>query len=270
MLLFINTSFALEYQSARTTSLAGGGRAGCLLTDTVTLNPSMLGFYQISALSGTLNWTTPGAGRSLYNLSVIDGNNQWFSAGLGFTRALKGDFIRLAVSKKIDYWLSVGAHAKRFNLRAKELPPGLESFTAFDGGASVTFGIPKEWLPSPLILISLTSDNLHHAQSVEKYFGPKEYGISTKVNINDLLLLYGDFIEHISYFNGGYPMYHGSAEISLGSEFFIRGGMFGFRSTGWSLGGGWVGPKVGLNYGFQNRTSDPREKLQTLTLDLYM
>ncbi len=269
MLLLINHANALNYQSARTTSLAGAGRAGCLLTDTVTLNPSMLGLYEISALSGTLNWFRPAADLSLYNISVIDGTNPWFSAGLSFTRARKGDFIHLAVSKKIDYWISVGAHAKRFNIRTKDLPPNVQDYIRFDGGASVTVAIPKEWISTP-VLVSLTSDNLHHNEDAEKYLGPKEFGLSTKVNMKDLLLVYGDFIEHISTYYGGYPMYHAGAEISLGNELFVRGGMYGFRNTGWSIGGGWVGPKVGLNYGFQKQTSDAFEKLHTVTLDFYM
>lgn len=229
----------------------------------------MLGLYQISALSGTMNWIRPASEISLYNISVIDGTNPYVSAGLSLTRAKKGDFIHLALSKKIDYWISVGIHAKRFNLRSKDLPPNVESYTVFDGGASVSIAIPKEWSSYP-ILLALTSDNLHHATGAEKYLGPKEFSFAAKINFKDLLLVYGDFVHATSTYYGGYPMYHSGAEIALGNEFFARGGMFGFRNTGWGLGGGWVGPKLGLNYGYQKQTNESQEKLHTLTLDLYM
>lgn len=257
-------ALALDYQSPRTLSLARGGRAGALLTDTVTLNPSLLGFYPVAALSGSLFWFNPRVDSGLFHASVIDGTNPLFSAGFAFTRTNYMDVIHLSVAKKISQMFSVGAHGKRFATRSNSLAARGSSFASFDGGVSVTAVL------SPLpIQVALTSDNLNNAEKYESWIGPREYAAAVKANLNDILIGYGDYVQKHSH--GGFsPSYSGGAELALGEGFFLRGGLFGFSEKGWSAGGGWLGPKIGFNYGYQKQQSPKPQTLQAVSVDIFM
>ncbi len=260
---------ALDFQSARTLSLAGGGRGGALLEDTTTLNPSMLGFYPISSISGTLDWIKPGNGTRMFHVGVIDGRNEYVAAGISFTRNQEVDVFHLALAKQALPWLSFGVHAKRFTTRQEQLPPLVKSITGYDYGVSASVATPKDMLAWP-VQVGITADNLIHTAGYEQYVGPKQYAIGAKTNIKDILLLYADFVEGVFSGKGALPAYSGGAEISLGNDFYIRGGGFGFRDKGWGAGGGWVGPKVGLNYGYQKQTLEISNFQHAVTMDIYM
>ncbi|MBI3544448.1 MAG: hypothetical protein HY075_14345 [Deltaproteobacteria bacterium] len=121
------------------------------------------------------------------------------------------------------------------------------------------------------VQIGLTADNVLHKAADEPYVGPKQLGGGFKVTMNKMLMLYGDAVENFSNFAGAFPTYAGGAEISLGSDVYVRGGLFGFREKGWSFGGGWVGPKIGVSYGYQNRHEQANRSFDhAITMDIFM
>ncbi len=267
--------FCLDFQSARTLSLAQGGRGGALLNDTITLNPSLLGFQNIASLSGTMNWLNSPSGPSPqahknFNVSVVDGKNEYVAAGVSFTRKPSLDVFHGSLAKKVAQWFSVGVSVKRFSTKSNSDAAAGKSKTGFDGGASFSIVSPPEVSSIP-IQIGFTSDNLLNKISHEPFLGPRQIGAGTKININQLLLLYGDVLGHFPISAKAYPLFTLGSEFALGNDFFARGGLLGFKKEkGWGTGVGWVGPKIALNYGFQRKTYPQTHFQHALTLDLYM
>jgi hypothetical protein len=166
--------------------------------------------------------------------------------------------------------MSVGTSVKRFTTRSNPLAASGQAVTGYDAGTSLAFAIPPSISETP-IQVGLTADNLLHKPANEPYVGPKQYGGGMKVTMNKQLMLYGDLVENFSNFRGAYPTYSGGAEISVGWDFYLRGGLFGFTEKGWGTGLGWVGPKIGVNYGFQSRRFEAERSFEhAITMDLYM
>lgn len=257
---------AVDFQTSRILALGTTGRGGALLNDTILLNPSLLGFQPVQSISGTYKWVEDKA----FNVSVIDGKNKYFQAGIGYTRMPDLDFIHLALAKRATNWLSFGTTAKRYSTRANNLAANGQEVSGFDGGPSVSVAFPKE-VTGVALQLGLTGDNLTHKAADEKYLGPKQAGAGIKVNLRDILLLYGDYVQFFPSSSGSYNSYAGAAELSLGADLYARAGLFGFREKGWSLGAGWLGPKIGINYGYQNkRVAAERSFEHAVTMDLYM
>lgn len=272
-------ALALDFQSSRTLSLAQGGRGGALLNDTITLNPSLLGFQPVSSFSGTFNWldgskyATDDSQRT-YNASVIDGKNQYVNAGISFTRRPDLDFIHVALAKRVIPSLSTGMTVKRFTTRqgAKALLSGSgTAVSGFETGLSVSFAMPPEVSSFP-IQIGFTADNLLHRARDEQHVGPRQLGVGAKISLEKVLMVYGDIIENFSNFSGAYMQWAGGAEVAIGNGFFTRGGLLGGKyQKGFGYGGGWVGPKIGVSYGFQNRLiAADRNYQHAVTMDIFM
>jgi len=275
LLLTGKAGYALDFQSSRTLSLGQTGRGGALLTDTIQLNPSLLGFQSAFALSGTYNWFSSTASpqssnnRTL-NAAVIDGKNEYVSAGLSYTRRIDLDMIHVGLGKRVLPWLSIGATAKRFNTRSNSVAVEGRQVADFEGGVSTSVALPKETVGLP-IQFGATLDNIRHLAGHEAYIGPRQAGVGTKVTVNNMLMLYADYVRSFSRIKGDYNEYHGGAELALGSEFYARGGLFGKNQSGFSYGVGWVGPKIGVNYGFQyQKELADRARVHAITVDLYM
>ncbi len=249
----------LDFQSARTLGMSKGGRAGALLSDTVILNPSLLGFYNLAAVSGTYYWKNPKADRGIFNVSAIDGTNEYVSAGLAYTNIEKGKLIHLALAKKALPILSFGTHFKRIDDRKENIE--------YDGGLSASFGLAKDTVSVPFQL-SLVADNIR--QKFTSITGPREISISGKANVNDIMLLYLD--DAVRFYKNGdrTSLYSIATEINLGNELYARLGVFRGAEKGWSIGGGWVGPKIGLNYGYQKESSTTQETRHAATMEIYM
>lgn len=260
---------ALDFQSSRTLSLGGSGRGGAMLTDTITLNPSMLGFQPVAALSGTYNWLNPDAGNN-FNVAVIDGRNPYVNAGFSFTRKTSEDLFHLSLAKRVVPWLAVGVSGKRFATRSNATAATGGSQVGYDGGLSATVALPTETVGIPL-QFGIVGDNLANRVENERYIGPRQLGTGIKANLNNILLLYGDYVQNFSNLLGNYSTLSGGLEVALGSEIFARAGAFGFRENGWSAGIGWVGPKIGIAYGYQNRRFDAERSFShAVTADIFM
>lgn len=270
-----NTAWCLDFQSSRTLSLAQTGRGGALLNDTITLNPSLLGFQPVSSVSGTYNWLnnaqTSGSDNRAFNVSVIDGKNEYVNAGLSYTRRPDLDFIHVGLAKRVSSFMSVGISAKRFTTSSNNAAAHGAQVSGIEGGASVSFAPPPDLTYGIPVQIGITADNLRNKSEYTPYVGPRQIGGGVKVNLNKLLMLYGDTVENFTPGMGAFPSYASGAEISLGNDFYARGGLMGFREKGWSTGLGWVGPKIGISYGYQNRHVQAERSFQhAVTCDIYM
>ncbi|MBI3556799.1 MAG: hypothetical protein HY074_11090 [Deltaproteobacteria bacterium] len=206
----------------------------------------------------------------LFNVSVIDGKNQYVNAGLSFTRRPDLDLIHVALAKRATEWLSFGTTVKRFTTSKNNVASQGAQISGFEGGLSMGIALPPTVTTLP-VQIGLTADNLRHKVQDEQYVGPRQLGGGVKVTFNKKLMLYGDTVENFSNFSGAFPTYSGGAEIAVTDDIYVRGGMFGFVEKGWSAGGGWVGPKIGLSYGYQNRHQGAvRSFDHAVTMDIYM
>jgi hypothetical protein len=274
LFLTVNAN-ALDFESARTTGLSGSGRGGPLMTDTIFVNPSALAFQNVQALSGTFDWLTnpaspPGTTNHLFNGSVVDGKNQYVDAGLAFTRRPDLDLIHLALAKQVMPWGAIGATVKRFSSGSAN-PQSINQVTGFDGGLSAAVVIPADMLASPQVSFGLTAENLIHDAAKEATIGPRQLGGGVKATFEKLLALYADAVVNQSNVSGAWTTYSGGAEIGLGSDFYIRGGLSGYRQKGWSYGVGWTGPKIAINYGFQNAHLDALRSIDhVITIDIFM
>jgi hypothetical protein len=255
--------------------LAQSGRGGALLTDTITLNPSLLGFQPAAALSGTYDWinnndTPSGMGNHILNASVIDGKNEYVNAGVAYTRRADVDLIHVALAKRVLPWLSLGASGKRFATRSNTVTASGQQVTGIDGGLSLSVALPPEVIAIP-IQVGLTADNLRNQVTAEPYLGGRELGGGFKVTLSKTLMVYGDLVEKFSNSKGAIPTYSAGAELALMGDFYVRGGLLGFRERGWATGIGWIGPKLGIGYGYQNRHLDADRTFDhALTMDIYM
>ena len=275
MVFFSNLEAAeiLDFQSARSLSLAGGGRGGPLLTDTIQQNAAFMGFQQVQSVQGTYNWlnltpTVPSVTQRVLNFSVMDGKNPYAQGGIALTRRPDFDIIHVAVARKITDWLSVGGIAKRFKAR-----PAMEEisgdYTGYDGGVSLAIAPNPVGVAVP-VQFGVSVDNLVRRSSDEARMGGRKVAVGMKANLKNILSVYGDFVETFGKNTPTYPHYSASAELSLGSEFYARGGLYGFKETGWGAGGGWMGPKIGINYGYQKKLT-PRDGFEhALSIDIYM
>jgi hypothetical protein len=260
-----------DFQSARTLSLSQGGRAGALMTDTIVMNPSMLGFQPLVAFSGTGFWQREESSNRGFNLGVVDGKNELFTAGLSFTRARQFNIFHLSAAKKVFQWLSLGAHGKRYSSRSTTPLPAARGITGYDGGLSATVSLPKGALPLPLN-IALTSDNLLSKSGHEESIGPRQVAVGAKTSVVDVLIFYLDYVQYLpeNFPSYGKPSLGG--ELSITPELFARVSAFGFRERGWGLGAGWLGPRVALNYGYQRQNQLPANRgfTHAISLDVFL
>ncbi len=266
-ILFLNfisldSATAFNFQSSRTLGLAQTGRGGALLGDTITVNPSLLGFQPISAVSGTFQWLTDA---HEMNVSVIDGKNQYAKAGVSYTRRSSTDLFHLGIAKDITSFMAFGISGKRFSTR-QNAPV---TKTGIDTGASVSFQGKAFEFPWQL---GLVADNLVAKPDHEVFIGAREIGAGAKLTLNDILMVYADGVNHFSKKYGNYITYSGAVELALLGDFFARGGVIGFVERGWSAGIGWVGPRLGISYGYQSITdiSKNRSFLHAVSMDLFI
>ncbi len=275
LLIGSTSAFSEEFQSSRTLSLGRTGRGGAILNDTIHLNPALLGFQAGQAASGTYNWVStpsiaPGSDRN-FNVSVVDGKNQYLAAGISFTRQPTLDLIHVATARKVFDDLAFGVSVKRFSTRNSnaEAAKGKQTVSGFEGSTSLAYNFSQTFIGP--IQLGLMADNLRHKKEDEAYVGPRQIGFGTKLTVSSLLMIYGDVVENFSHEKGTFPTYAAGTEVSLGSDLYARGGLYGFRETGWSGGLGWIGPKIGFSYGYQTRKQEAERGYQhSVTMDIYM
>src|SRR5690606_36618254 len=94
-LFLSSTTWGSDFHSPRSSALGGSGRAGPLLNDAITLNPSFCSFLPAYSFSANYSfyegpgYQTPAGPNShsghVYNLSIQDGRTELLQAGVSLT-----------------------------------------------------------------------------------------------------------------------------------------------------------------------------------------
>lgn len=256
-LSFFSSAWGSDFHSPRSAALGGSGRAGPLLNDAITLNPSFCSFLPAYSFSANYsfyegpNYQTPTGptvhGGHVYNLSIQDGRTELFQAGVSFTQRRDAAFIHLGLSKAFLKRYSAGLSGKliRGNV-SEQLSPEM----VFSASAVFT-----DWLQ-----IALVGDNLLEQPETAEFGIYREFVLGTKINVMGIVLGYFD-----PFWAPSLPLESGGLGFSAGLEFvifkdfFLRAGNFynayvpfqGVRGKGVGLGLGWIGPRISFDYGFQ-------------------
>ena len=245
---------ASDFQSPRTASLGGAGRAAPLLNDSVYLNPSFASFlksYSISYSFSSFDSNPENVyhGR-MFNLGLQDGRNEFFQAGVGYTVRETGKHLNFGASKSFLQRYSAGLGAKFFFDSKNGKPAARDMILGFSG-------VVEQWFQVALVI-----DNLLQGDAAKERGLYREIALGTKVIIIELIMLYLD--PHItpdlpSDDQFGYEM---GLEYAIMNDLFFRMGLFNnsnvpvqsVRGGGFALGAGWVGPRFSLDYAFKKVT----------------
>ncbi len=264
-----------DFHSPRSSALGGSGRAGPLLNDAITLNPSFCSFLPAYSFSANYSlyegpgYSTPTGPTShsgqVYNFSVQDGRTELFQAGASYTRREDGTFIHLGMSKMFLKRYAGGLSGKLIRGRVSErfAPEMLFSSTA----------IFTNWLQ-----IAVVADNLLELPETAEYGLYREFILGTKLNVMGILLAYFDpfWVPALPLEAGGLG-YAAGLEFVFFKDFFLRAGNFynayvpfqAIRGKGVGLGLGWVGPRISVDYGFQRIFEGRQAFSHTFGLTVY-
>lgn len=262
--LLPSAAWASDFHSPRTAALGGAGHAGPMLNDSIYLNPSYSSFLPTYSFSTNWLWFRGntqdfGQGPTDYygyglNASIQDGRSDLFQAGVGYTRRENNqNLIHIGASKAFVQRIGVGIGGKIFFKSNEEGGAKLKTDTT----VSVT-GVALDW-----VQLSLLADNLIQTDEGKEFGLYREYTLGTKVNIKGIAMLYFD-PHYAPDAPGGMYGYEAGAELSIVSDFFLRGGFFrasnipfeNVRGHGWGLGVGWIAPRISFDYAYQ-RAVDP-------------
>lgn len=250
-------AFASDFQSARTTGLAGAGHAAPLLNDSIYLNPSFAAY--LPTYSGAFNFAritesnhadgSEGAKSRLINASIQDGRSELFAAGVGYTVREDGSLLHIGAAKTALKQLGFGLGGKFFFTS-----PGVLA-----GGGKVirdmtfsTTGVLSDSIQTALVIDNLLETD--NGKSVGMY---REFTLGTKFNIQQILLVYAD-----PHYTPGLPGnsewgYELGLEFVFMTDFFFRLGNFknsslpsqpNLRSQGYTWGLGWIGPRMSFDF----------------------
>ena len=243
-LLPIGSARAVEFHSSRSLSLGGAGRANPMLTDAIYLNPSYASFAPVYSLSGSYLPIQP-SGRN-YNISIQDSRNELFQGGVGFTKREGTSAVNIGASKLALDRLGFGIGSK---------------FIINDNTTKITSDLifSSSYLASSFLYATLVIDNLLGHLERTIYIGTKF--VPTK-NVN----IYLDPFYSPGYSKGKKAGYHAGIEFGLLADFFFRAGKYqdadipylGTRGNGFGIGGGWLGPRINVEYAFSRALNTDR------------
>ena len=234
------SSWAVEYQSPRTLSLGGAGRATPFLNDAIYLNPSYASFAPIYSLAAGYTWFNQGRN---YNVSVQDSRTEMFQAGVGYTKREQNTAISIGASHKVIDALSAG-------LGTKIILDNVTNNSTFDFIFSTTY-IALPWMYASIIVDNLLESDQSKARNLYRTFF-----LGTKFIPTKEVLIYVDPLYSPSYNLGKKIGYSAGLELSVLTDFYLRGGIFhdaevtyaNTRGQGIAWGVGYLGPKIHLDY----------------------
>jgi len=257
-LLFFNfPAFASDVHSARTEALGGAGHAAPLLNDAIIMNPSFASFLPSYSLAFDYGFYSGGAlnpdGTNFFhghvsNLSVQDGRSEAFQAGVAGSVFEDSQQIHIGASKAIVKQLGVG-------LGSKFIFPNDGSPVVRDATFALS-GVINDMFQAVVVIDNLFSPNpgLHGMY--------REYILGTKINLLGILMIYFDphYVQEL-------PNHFGQEtglELTVFKDFFVRGGGFtnsqipfeSARGSGYSFGGGFVGPRLSIDFAYSH-ANDP-------------
>jgi len=243
---------ASDYFSPRSAGLAGAGIAGPLLNDSLYMNPSYASFLPTYALGFSLNTygsqTDATHGRA-YSLSVLDGRNPLFQAGLAYTVRQDHSFIHLGASKSFIQNWGMGLSAKFFfNPRANT--------------SGQELSLSSTYVFSPWVQSAILIDNLVESDNGKRAGLYREITVGGKFNVDKILLIYADphVAPSLSSDSLGYAL---GVEFVVMQDVFFRVGksvnanvpQLDIRGDGYGIGLGWVAPRISLDYAMHRTTS---------------
>jgi hypothetical protein len=238
---------AVEFQSPRTLSLGGAGRAGPWLTDSIYLNPSFASYTPIYVLSGA--YTGFNQGRN-YNVSVQDSRTEIFQAGAGFTKREQNTAINLGASKAFMKSLGVGVGSKLL----------------FDNGSGIMtsdFNVSSSYIAAQWMYVSVIIDNLIAGQAQTNRQLIRTGYVAFKFIPTKKVEFFVDPFFSPDYSGGKKAGYHAGIELGIMDDLYFRVGKFqdaeithlNTRGSGFGIGGAWVGPKLSLEYAMSRALS---------------
>ncbi len=244
---------ALDFFSPRSAGIAGSGIAGPLLNDSLFMNPSYASFLPTYAVG--LTWATYGSqdnpihGRA-YSVSVQDGRNSLFQAGLAYTVRQDHSFIHLGASKSFIQNWGVGLSGKFF-------------FNSPNKTNGQELSLSSTYVFSPWIQTAVVVDNLLGSAKGRPAGLYREFKAGAKFNIDKILLVYLDphYVPDLAADRFGHSI---GIEFVMMRDLFLRIGNYrnanvphlNLRGDGYGFGLGWVAPRISIDYGI-SRTVDP-------------
>jgi len=273
--LGVQRGMASDFHSPRTASLGGAGHAGPLLNDSIYLNPSFNSLLQAYSLSFNYGYYRGGhieadGSESLHghnlNLSIQDGRSELFQAGAGYTDREEIRYLHLGASKSFiqDWGVSLGG---KFGFPKQY---GLDRFQ--DATFSTSY-ILEDWVQSALIV-----DNIFETDAGKRQNNYREVILGTKFNLQSMILIYFDPHVFTGLPAGESAFGHETGiELVVAQDFFLRGGFFrnstipwqNARGRGWSLGMGWLAPRISLDYGMERANFPEHGTMHMFGMTIY-
>jgi len=240
-----------DFQTARVAALGGAGHAGPLFAESIYLNPSFASYYPQRIISSHFQSYdgVPNPDGRLFNVSVADGTAPLFQAGVGYTHRDDGRVLHFGASKSVQKQIGIGIGYKLFLDQRGDSPRGS------DATLSSTYFL------NPWLTLALVIDNVFRSEAGRARNAPREIILGTKINLNQILLVYFDPHWHPD--RGSENFGHETGlEIPFYKDFFLRAGafrnayvpMFSGIGDGVGAGVGWIGPKIVFDYGFKRIT----------------
>lgn len=248
---------ASDFHSARTVALGGAGHAGPMLTDALFLNPSFASFLPNTIVTGSVG--SPDGRSPTYSVAILDGHGDFaFQAGLAYTRRADVNLVTVGAAKSFVKRMGFGLGGKWV------IPTDPSQYFFADSTLSVS-GFISDWLQ-----VSAIVDNLVELPAARAQNFYREIVLGTKVNIMGIVMLYADphwtpTLAATESAGAAWGVEAG-VEFPVFKDFFLRGGLFKnanlpqllTRGDGFGLGGGWLAPRIAIDYGFQRTWSQWR------------
>lgn len=247
-----------DYQTTRLKSTGGAGAGSFLVDESLFLNPSSLGFFDIGSLYYQSNSVDYSSDSSLAPFSndakdkaIIASDSKGQNAGaFGYISQSRGDQERktfaVSLARPIGEKSSFGVSYRRvidrqYDDPTNQLAISSERYNKFSIG--VTHAL-SEYFSFGVVINDPTKarDNTYATIGFQYFF--HDY----IVVIGDMS---GDYTQNIS----DTAIYRGAIQVKFLNDFFLRGG--GFKDnkrdeSGTGVGIGWVGPKLVFELAVQN------------------
>lgn len=245
-----SVSFASDFHSARTVALGGAGHAGPMLTDALFLNPSFASFLPNTIVTGSVG--SPDGRAPTYSVAIQDGHGDFaFQAGLAYTRRADVNLVTVGAAKSFIKRMGFGLGGKW------GIPTDPSQAFFADSTLSVS-GFVGDWLQ-----LSGIVDNLIELPAARAQNFYREFVLGSKINLMGIVLIYADPHWTPSLAAKDAWGIEAGLEFPILKDFFLRGGLFKnanlpqllTRGDGFGFGGGWLAPRLAIDYGFQRTWS---------------
>lgn len=236
--------------------MGGAGHGGPILTDAIYLNPamiSMLNAYSVSVSSNKFKGPDDSEPRGrVVNLSIQDGTNELFQAGVGYTQKSYNRQVNLGASSRVLQQYGIGIGGK-YLFGSSSKPSAQDAIISM-------VGVPLEWMQFGVVI-----DNALQSSKMQAWNQYREFILGTKFNIQKILLLYID--PHVIPDRSGETFgYEIGTELPIFTDLYIRGGLnknsfqshLGVYGRGHGFGLGWSFPRISFDAAF-SRTIEPVE-----------